>query len=1112
MLKVPALASRLRNCIAQYGCGGIQLWRVFSVGERMRQLHAKRFWASTALAVIATGASGAPTPIDTNAPYYLSSQLGISVLPIFAGGTLRIDESNATYGQDFQLYDGRTPPDYTLPIVTRLSRLDNFIDLNGNNVTFSGTFTQSGQGDFERFLTIKQSGNGGTLFITGNQYWDGMITIDPGATVSVGDGGTGGHLHSTELPYKYYMLFIVNSGTLIINHSDYIALESLYVFGRGAGAVEIAGSGIVSGLSCQTCTGGVVIDEGATLENADISGGKTTINGLFLVTSGTRVDDLAGSGNLHVMSGGLLEVEGQSTFTGTTLIDAGGQATAPIQNVIDNGMFTPTGPNGVYSGNISGDGDVRILSSTTMNGVSTYAGTLYVTTNISLHPQVETNLIVAGPNALSPNALLSMSGAPGHWEGTSGRNMEWVDAPVRATLTLQSDATIAGFSSKTDKSSTFSFVLDSALATIHLNGYTLDVRGGGTFKGNIDGSGRLLASGGTLTLSGTNSFTGGTVIASGATMNVLSPGAITGPIAANGTLALWDGTYGNAISGTGVLAIDHSVVLTGTSRFAGTTAIGSEGMLQIASGGVLEIGDGGTTGSLVGDVTDNGRLKFNRSDRIAYGGVISGSGAVDQVGTGTLILNGANLYTGDTTVRSGSLVVGDESHPAASLPANVLVAAGATLSGHGTIGGRIINAGTVRPGGSIGTLTVSSFTQSSSGTLEIEVSPSAASLLQVTGAANLDGTLKLDFDAGSYGAASYPIINAASVSGMFASTIATNSDAAGLFGPRYTPTGVKLVMEPVRDSQIFGDVLTNAFAMAETLNDLALDHFAAGFCDRSQGCPSGRLWLLPFAGTASYTGSGDILASNTHWAGVMGGVDVQTIGDFTLNLAAAYASSTLAMSGKPAAATTDTAYVAAGGGHALFGGHIDVNAHWLHNSSDVKRNVVADGVSAVAASKPAIDLYGGAVQYSRPLLADILSATARLVYTDADRSSFGEAGAQPFDFSVTTRAPSTLYTDWRLHLGKAYQLDGGASIVPDVSGGVRAILSGRTIGGDVALADASSKSAAIPVLGRDTWTFVGGVGIRVENLDGFSLSLHAGTRIGDRERMGEVTAEVAFDF
>ena len=87
-------------------------------------------------------------------------------------------------------------------------------------------------------------------------------------------------------------------------------------------------------------------------------------------------------------------------------------------------------------------------------------------------------------------------------------------------------------------------------------------------------------------------------------------------------------------------------ILTGANSYSGGTTIVS---------GTLQIGSGGTSGSIVGNVADNGTLAFNRSDDVSFAGVVSGSGALEQDGAGTLTLGGTNTYTGGTTVRSGTL-------------------------------------------------------------------------------------------------------------------------------------------------------------------------------------------------------------------------------------------------------------------------------------------------------------------------------------------------------------------------------------------------------------------------------------------------------------------------
>ena len=70
---------------------------------------------------------------------------------------------------------------------------------------------------------------------------------------------------------------------------------------------------------------------------------------------------------------------------------------------------------------------------------------------------------------------------------------------------------------------------------------------------------------------------------------------------------------------------------------------------------------GGTTGSILGDVVNEGALVFDRSDQIIFDGVISGSGSLTKTAAGgansALLLRGDNTYTGVTTIEGGTFQV-----------------------------------------------------------------------------------------------------------------------------------------------------------------------------------------------------------------------------------------------------------------------------------------------------------------------------------------------------------------------------------------------------------------------------------------------------------------------
>jgi autotransporter-associated beta strand protein len=179
-----------------------------------------------------------------------------------------------------------------------------------------------------------------------------------------------------------------------------------------------------------------------------------------------------------------------------------------------------------------------------------------------------------------------------------------------------------------------------------------------TFAGVISGAGSVQQIGsGTTVLTGTNSYTGGTTIAAGTLQlgNGGTTGGITGNVMDAGILAFDRSdlfTFGGVISGTGSVRQIGSgtTVLTGTNSYTGGTTI---------SAGTLQLGNGGTTGSITGNVIDDGILAFDRTDVFTFGGVISGTGNVRQIGSGTTVLTGTNSYIGETTIAAGTLQLGN---------------------------------------------------------------------------------------------------------------------------------------------------------------------------------------------------------------------------------------------------------------------------------------------------------------------------------------------------------------------------------------------------------------------------------------------------------------------
>jgi autotransporter family porin len=234
---------------------------------------------------------------------------------------------------------------------------------------------------------------------------------------------------------------------------------------------------------------------------------------------------------------------------------------------------------------------------------------------------------------------------------------------------------------------------------------------------------------------------------------VLGQGGGNIDVAPSTTLAL-----AGVISGQGGLSKsgDGVMLLTGTNTYTGGTTI---------AGGTLQLGDGGSTGSVIGDVLNNGALVIDRNNTLNVDGLISGSGNVTQAGSGTTIFTADNRYTGTTTVSAGTLIINGNQSTASGL---TTVNTGATLGGKGTLGGSVVLAdgATLAPGdvGVVpGTLTIAQNLQLSNGSLldyhfgQAGVPGGALNdLVKVHGDLTLDGTINVkttpggSFDPGIY--------------------------------------------------------------------------------------------------------------------------------------------------------------------------------------------------------------------------------------------------------------------------------------------------------------------------------------------------------------------------
>ena len=122
------------------------------------------------------------------------------------------------------------------------------------------------------------------------------------------------------------------------------------------------------------------------------------------------------------------------------------------------------------------------------------------------------------------------------------------------------------------------------------------------------------------------------------------------------------------------------------------------------NGGTLQARDNNATflGANTVEIKTNGGTIDTQDKEVWVDKGMTGAGGLTKTGSGLLKLNGANTFSGTTTVSQGTLTVDG------SLAGGVNVASGSLLKGSGTIGGASTVNGTLAAGNSPGQMTFSS--------------------------------------------------------------------------------------------------------------------------------------------------------------------------------------------------------------------------------------------------------------------------------------------------------------------------------------------------------------------------------------------------------------------
>ncbi len=592
--------------------------------------------------------------------------------------------------------------------------------------------------------------------ITNNQsataFWDSATAAGASITNNAG-GETFFEINSTPDraiitnnsggKTSFYTSATTSHVVLMANAGGIVDFSQLSSTGISVNSIHGAGSYLLG-------SKGLVL--GNNGDNSDVSG----------LISGAR-------GSLVKVGTGTFTLSGSALYTGSTLINQGlllagsanafpSSSTVTLENAADVGMqlqgFNQT--IGSLAGGGSLGGSVSLGTGTLTTGANA-ASTLY-------------DGVISGAGGLIKigTGTFSLTGTNTYQGGST---------IAGGTLNIQTDGNLGDssgglFFSNNAILQTSATIVSNRLLTLGNGGGRIDTNGfNSTFSGVIGGSGGLTKVGtGILTVSGTNTYSGSTVINGGV-------------LRAGGPAGLPNGTAITLSNVSGALLDLH-----GFDASIGSLAGGG------AAGGNVALGTGTVT---IG--TDN--------TSTTYAGTISGAGSLLKTGTGTLGLSGVNAFTGVTTVNAGSLALNG------TLPGDAVIGPGGTLSGSGTLG-NLTNLGSVTPGqNAVGTLTATRY--SGAGTLNIVFNGTSHNTLAVTGNADLTGGI-LQIAGSGFTAGHYNVLTASSIVGSFDAFKGPSSTGFLQFSTDYLPTDVQLTIST--SSFLSAAVTQNAKNVAAVLD------------------------------------------------------------------------------------------------------------------------------------------------------------------------------------------------------------------------------------------------------------------------------------------------------
>ena len=726
-----------------------------------------------------------------------ASARGITVL--VSNGELRLQNANAlftsgygasvtvTNGGSLEFSGGLTVTNNPITLsgygYNNSGALRNFSGANlyGNPLTLSGDSRINA--DTNSVLTLNPAGtnavNGPYGLTLGG---DGAISVprpiaDAAWLVKDGNG-----VVTLSVSNSFSGPTIISAGTLLLLDGSLVGdvtNNATLAVSNSAAAVlpnRLAGTGQLLKQSASRLTltatndfaGAIVINAGALALATNASAGHA---GLISIAAGAGYDVSAVAGFTlnanQTLSGGGAVTGAVTAVSGSRISPGGGTgfATLGFSNAltlaggVTNAFDLSSNPNGsndaiVVAGNLtlSGTNYVQVNYTTVSNGtyklVSTVGGKVLgsvaglqlagfvpaaqVASLATNAADTEIDLVVVS-NSHSPlNLIWTGNGNNNFWDETN--TVAWRNGAAASTFYQFDRVTFDNTGGSNPVVTLRGALAPGALVVNAASDFSLT--GGGALISPVS---LVKSNSGTLTVSTTNLYSGGTLIAGGV-VKISNAGALgIGAVTNNAALVFAPAgilNFTNVISGSGsVTNLGGTLVLSASNTFSGTTVVAG-GTLQVgnpyalgAAGGGVSVGagavldligqaigaeavtlNGGTlnnssagAASLAGTVTLSGNGVVSGVGDLALGGGVNGGGALTKSGTNTLTLGGVSGLTGPTTVAAGTLLVNGTSGPGA-----MGIGSGATLGGFGVVRGAVTNlpGGTISQGTNLGILTV----------------------------------------------------------------------------------------------------------------------------------------------------------------------------------------------------------------------------------------------------------------------------------------------------------------------------------------------------------------------------------------------------------------------